>query len=88
MDPSAGPRRFSVASSILPPLEISGKKNDYAVVDEPDETQALLGFSEVHTTFGKESRLLFGYSLPLTLTYLLQVCPLVIETKAIITNAS
>ncbi|KAE9991915.1 hypothetical protein EG327_010593 [Venturia inaequalis] len=72
MDPSAGPRRFSVASSILPPLDDSGKKNDYAIVDEPDETEALLGFSHVHTTFDKESRLLFGYSLPLTLTYLLQ----------------
>lgn len=76
MDPSAGPRRFSVASSILPPIEDSGKKSDYAIVPEPDETEALLGFSEAHTTFGKESQLLFGYSLPLTLTYLLQVRPI------------
>lgn len=83
MDPSAGPRRFSVASSILPPLDDSGKKNDYAIVDEPDETEALLGFSHVHTTFDKESRLLFGYSLPLTLTYLLQVGSIDVETASI-----
>lgn len=83
MDPSAGPRRFSVASSILPPLEDSGKKSDYAIVDEPHETEALLGFSEVHTTFGKESQLLFGYSLPLTLTYLLQVGSIDVEIAPI-----
>jgi MATE family multidrug resistance protein len=72
MDPFAGPRRFSVASSILPPLEDSGKKVDYGTAAEPDETEPILGFVEEHTTFGKESKLLFGYSIPLTLTYLLQ----------------
>lgn len=73
MDPSAGPRRYSVASSILPALEDSGKKGNYSIVPEPDETESLLGFSAELTTFERESRLLFGYSFPLTLTYLLQV---------------
>lgn len=73
MDPSAGPRRFSVASSILPPLEDSGKKIDHGIAAVPDETVPLLGSVEEHTTFGRESKLLFKYSLPLTFTYLLQV---------------
>jgi MATE family multidrug resistance protein len=76
---AAGPRRFSVNTALLPKVadDVPGRKPSYAAA--PSETDALLGTLvegeiEEATTIGKEARLLFKYSFPLTLTYLLQVC--------------
>lgn len=77
MDDAAGPRRFSVNSALLPKLPdddvVSAHKPSYG--SAPSETGPLLaqGTVEEATAIGKESSLLFVYSLPLTLTYLLQV---------------
>jgi multidrug resistance protein, MATE family len=66
-----------VASAILPPFEDSGNKktDSYGDAVEAGETEPMLGQGTIqeYTTFGRESKLLFKYSLPLTLTYLLQV---------------
>jgi len=77
MDDAAGPRRFSVNTTLLPKIaeDIPGRKPSYA--SAPSELDPLLGTGTVEeaTSVGKEARLLFKYSLPLTLTYLLQVGP-------------
>ena len=79
MDDASGPRRFSINTALLPQIskDIPGRKPSYAAA--PSESDPLLGTIgegeiEEATSVGKESRLLFKYSLPLTLTYLLQVC--------------
>jgi MATE family multidrug resistance protein len=74
-DPN-GPRRFSTVSAILPPkLDDGLKASPYGGSAEPGEVESLLGEGTIQefTSIGRESKLLFKYSLPLTLTYLLQV---------------
>lgn len=81
MDDASGPRRFSINTALLPQIakDIPGRKPSYAAA--ASESDPLLGREdslgqgavEEATSVGKESRLLFKYSLPLTLTYLLQV---------------
>jgi MATE family multidrug resistance protein len=74
-DPN-GPRRFSTVSAILPPKIDDGlKASPYGGSAEPGEVESLLGEGTIQefSSIGRESKLLFKYSLPLTLTYLLQV---------------
>jgi MATE family multidrug resistance protein len=75
MDDAAGPRRFSINNAFLPKLAHDGygRKPSYAAA--PSENDPLLGEGTVEelSSVREESRLLFKYSLPLTLTYLLQV---------------
>lgn len=78
MEDASGPRRFSINTALLPQLakDVPGRKPSYAAA--PSETDPLLGTIgegeiEEATSLRKESRLLFKYSFPLTLTYLLQV---------------
>jgi len=81
MNDVTGPRRFSTASAILPSFHDGLKADDgvkanrYGSIAEPAETESLIGEGTVQdaTSVGQETRLLFKYSLPLTLTYLLQV---------------
>jgi len=74
MDPAAGPRRFSTTSALLPKFDDGSKANQYGSIAGLDEVEPALGegSTEEYTTIGRESKLLFRYSLPLTLTYLLQ----------------
>jgi MATE family multidrug resistance protein len=74
-DPN-GPRRFSTVSAILPPKIDDGlKASPYGGTADPGEVESLLGegIIQEYTSMKRESSLLFKYSLPLTLTYLLQV---------------
>lgn len=75
MDDAAGPRRFSVNSALLPKFGDDGAGRKLSYASTPSETDILLaaGTVEEITSLRKESKLLFRYSLPLTLTYLLQV---------------
>lgn len=77
MDDAAGPRRFSVNSALLPKFSDvdGGRKPSHDVVASENDPLIAEGIIEEATSIGKESRLLFNYSLPLTLTYLLQVWP-------------
>jgi len=81
MDAVEAPRRFSTTSALLPKFDSSNKATQYGTAAEPGVLEGALseglveGGSITHTTVGKESRLLIKYSLPLTLTYLLQVNP-------------
>jgi hypothetical protein len=77
MNDLSGPRRFSTASAILPPKVDDGlKASPYGGTADAGEVESLLsqGIIQEYTSVGRESKLLFKYSLPLTLTYLLQVC--------------
>jgi multidrug resistance protein, MATE family len=74
---AAGPRRFSVSSSLLPDQDFDPQKatlrgtgSESAV----DETESLLehGDVDLYTSPSSEAKLLAKYSLPLTATYLLQ----------------
>ncbi|ORY17456.1 mate-domain-containing protein [Clohesyomyces aquaticus] len=67
-------RRFSAVSGILPILDNSSKADQYGTLADASELEAVLGEGEVTmaTTGKEEALLLFKYSLPLTLTYLLQ----------------
>ncbi|KAF2641921.1 MATE efflux family protein [Massarina eburnea CBS 473.64] len=83
MDALDGPRRFSaVTSPLLAARDAPAKRNGsvngngFGTLADPEEVEALLGRNahgeEIETTSAKEARLLFGYSLPLMFTYLLQ----------------
>lgn len=78
MDAVEAPRRFSTTSALLPKFDSSNKASQYGTVAQPGELEGVLaegvqeGDAITHTTVGNESKLLFKYSLPLTLTYLLQ----------------
>lgn len=74
MDAIDGPRRFSNSSPLLAPIDAARKSDQYGAIADPSELEAILGEGEatVHTTAGKEAKLLFKYSVPLTITYLLQ----------------
>ena len=76
MESVDGPRRFSILSISKPFLDDSdlAKADQYGTVADASELEAILGEgeAEIHTTARKEARLLFGYSVPLTITYLLQ----------------
>lgn len=79
---SATARRFSASNEervgLLSAAQHDSvvKQNQYGAVPVPDEVEALLGRDgavvELHTTAGKEARLLAKYSVPLMITYLLQ----------------
>jgi multidrug resistance protein, MATE family len=74
MDAIEGPRRFSAASPLLIPHDHAGKADHYGTLADVSELEAILGNGEidVHTTVPQEARLLFKYSVPLTITCLLQ----------------
>ncbi|KAF2793720.1 MATE efflux family protein [Melanomma pulvis-pyrius CBS 109.77] len=74
MDALDGPRRFSAVSFGIPALENGAKADQYGTIADASELEAVLGQGEVivHTTSSKEAKLLFKYSVPLALTYLLQ----------------
>ena len=77
MDASAGPRRFSTSGEERVGLLSEGRKNSqqYGTLPDASELERLVspnGTVEVHTTAGKEARILFKSSIPLMLTYLLQ----------------
>ncbi|KAH7130531.1 mate-domain-containing protein [Dendryphion nanum] len=74
MDAPEGPRRFSVASPLITAHDNAAKADQYGTLADISELEAILsnGETDVHTTAGQEARLLFKYSVPLTLTYLLQ----------------
>jgi len=59
---------------MLPKFDDGLKADDYGTVVEPSEIEPILGEGIVYeyTSMGRESKLLFKYSLPLTITYLLQ----------------
>ncbi|KAF2828074.1 MATE efflux family protein [Ophiobolus disseminans] len=78
---SPAARRFSVSAEERVGLlgahrDSVAKAAQYGTVSEVDESERLLGrdgtAEELHTTAGKEARLLAKYSVPLMLTYLLQ----------------
>jgi MATE family multidrug resistance protein len=73
MDALDGPRRFSTVS-FKPAIENGAKADEYGTIANDAELEAILGEGEVsvHTTGKQEAKLLFKYSLPLALTYLLQ----------------
>jgi MATE family multidrug resistance protein len=73
MDAPDGPRRFSVTTPLLQALD-AVKADQYGAIADVSELEAILGEGEavVHSTVSKEAKLLFKYSIPLTLTYLLQ----------------
>jgi multidrug resistance protein, MATE family len=75
MESVDGPRRFSI--SIATPLITDpdlAKANQYGTLADASELEAILpeGEVDIHTTARKEAALLFKYSVPLTITYLLQ----------------
>jgi len=78
MDAVEAPRRFSTTSALLPKFDSTDKASQYGTVAQPGELEGVLaegvqeGDAITYTTVGNESKLLFKYSLPLTLTYLLQ----------------
>ncbi|KAF2185746.1 MATE efflux family protein [Zopfia rhizophila CBS 207.26] len=74
MDATAAPRRFSAISPVLPALDNASKADHYGTIADASELEAVLGQGEVvvETSAGQEARLLFKFSVPLTLTYLLQ----------------
>lgn len=72
MDDAAGPRRFSIQSAIVPKYSDVTKWGSISQVDS-ENTALLEGSVKEYTSLRKEAVLLFNYSLPLTLTYLLQV---------------
>ncbi|KAF2714890.1 MATE efflux family protein [Pleomassaria siparia CBS 279.74] len=76
MDALDGPRRFSAVSFGIPALENGAKADQYGTIADPSELEAVLGRGEVvlHTTPKHEAKLLFKYSVPLSLTYFLQYC--------------
>jgi MATE family multidrug resistance protein len=74
MDAIDGPRRFSINPPLSAAHDPAKKADQYGTIADPSELEAILGEGEatVHTTAGKEAKLLFKYSVPLTITYLLQ----------------
>lgn len=78
MDASAGPRRFSTSGEERVGLlsEARKKSQQYGTLPDASELERLVspnGTVEVHTTAGAEARILLKSSIPLMLTYLLQV---------------
>lgn len=78
MDASAGPRRFSTSGEERVGLLIEARKqsHQYGTLPDASELERLVspnGTVEVHTTAGAEARILLRSSIPLMLTYLLQV---------------
>ncbi|KAF2728365.1 MATE efflux family protein [Polyplosphaeria fusca] len=73
MDAPEGPRRFSIVSPLLTAQD-AAKPDQYGTLADPSELEAILGDGEtsIIVTPGQEAKLLFGYSVPLALTYLLQ----------------
>jgi MATE family multidrug resistance protein len=73
MEAPEGPRRFSDASPLIAALDPT-KPDQYGTIADVSELEAILGEGEtsISTTAGKEAKLLFKYSVPLTITYLLQ----------------
>lgn len=73
MDAPEGPRRFSVASPLITAHD-TAKADQYGTLADPSELEAILGENEVavQTSARQEAKLLFKYSVPLTITYLLQ----------------
>ena len=74
MDALEGPRRFSAASPLITALDHTAKADQYGTLADVSELEAILsnGETDVHTTTRQEARLLFKYSVPLTITCLLQ----------------
>ncbi|KAF2275545.1 MATE efflux family protein, partial [Westerdykella ornata] len=74
MDAPEGPRRFSfTASPLITPLDVN-KSAQYGTIADVSELEAILGENEesLSTTASHEAKLLLKYSVPLTITYLLQ----------------
>lgn len=73
MDALEGPRRFSAASPLIT-AHNHPKADEYGTLADVSELEAVLsnGETDVHTTIRQEARLLFKYSVPLTITSLLQ----------------
>lgn len=75
MESPEGPRRFSATSSLIPAAGGQAlKANGYGTLADEGEVEALLAGEpeEIQTSAGKEAKLLFKYSAPLMLTYVLQ----------------
>ncbi|KAF2658826.1 MATE efflux family protein [Lophiostoma macrostomum CBS 122681] len=74
MESVDGPRRFSITTPLLKPNDIANKSDQYGTVADPSELEAVLGQGEtiITTTASQEAKLLLKYSVPLTITYLLQ----------------
>ena len=87
MDASAGPRRFSTSGEERVGLlsEARKKSQQYGTLPDASELERLVssdGTVEVHTTAGAEARILLKSSIPLMLTYLLQVSrPLTLQNS-------
>lgn len=73
MDAPEGPRRFSLVSPLVKPHD-AAKLDQYGTIADPSELESIIGEGEiaVQTTASREAKLLFKYSVPLTITYLLQ----------------
>jgi MATE family multidrug resistance protein len=74
MESVDGPRRFSITAPLIPALDIANKADQYGTIADPSELEAVFGEGEtiVTTTATQEAKLLLKYSVPLTLSYLLQ----------------
>lgn len=74
MEATEGPRRFSASSALVPPLSDGVKRNNYGTLADAGEEEALIdnNAEDIITTKAKEAKLLFKYSVPLVVTYVLQ----------------
>ncbi|PSN74874.1 MATE efflux family protein [Corynespora cassiicola Philippines] len=75
MDAVEGPRRFSASSPLITAHDLNrAKQQYYGTIPDPSELEAILGENEerIETSPAQEARLLFKYSVPLMITYVLQ----------------